>query len=256
MNQTNKPHTLLTHLRISVIATLTLAVIVSGIYPLIVTGLAQLFFHDKANGSLILDKSGQVVGSRLIGQNFSDPKYFHPRPSHNGYDPTNTGGSNLGPLSKKLIAGTTKPVPATQPGAKPTEAVDFDGIQLRIVHYVLDNEIEYDISQPLANFQDDKKNLDDTKLIDAFNADSPLVFTPRQPIPADAVTGSGSDLDPHISVENALIQAPRIVKARNGHVPLETVKKLIDENTDGRGLGILGEPGVNVVTLNLALDQK
>ena len=216
------------HLKVSIIATFALAIIVSAIYPAVVWGLAQALFHNKANGSLI-GKDGQpvsndqdAVGSALIGQNFSDAKYFHPRPSSagNGYDATSSSGSNLGPTSAKLINGTTKPstIAATQPGGQPLpgpDVVDFDGIHDRIVHYCHDNNIAFDSSVPLKKFQDAQGNLDDVKLIEAFNADTPLVFTPKQEIPADAVTGSGSGLDPHISIANAKIQAQRVADAED-----------------------------------------
>jgi K+-transporting ATPase ATPase C chain len=256
------------HIRVGVIATFVLAIIVSSIYPAAVFLLAQVLFHNKANGSLI-GKDGQpvsddkdAVASALIGQSFSDAKYFHPRPSSagNGYDPTASGGSNLGPMSAKLINGTTKPttMPATQPAGDPLpgpDAVDFDGIHDRIVHYCLDNSIQYTSSVPLKQFQDAQGNLDDVKLIKAFNDDkAPLVFTPKDPLPADAVTASGSGLDPHISPDNAVIQKARVAHARG--ISIDQVQQLIDENTDGPGLGILGDAGVNVLRLNLALDVK
>src|SRR5665213_211800 len=136
---------LMSHLKVSVIATVTLAVLVSGIYPAVVWGIAQVLFHDKANGSLIgkdgkpIGRNDDAVGSALIGQNFSDVKYFRPRPSSagNGYDPTASSGSNLGPTSAKLINGTTKK------DDKGKEVVDFDGVEDRIVHYCLDNNIAY-----------------------------------------------------------------------------------------------------------------
>ena len=130
--------TLLTHLRVSIVATITTLIIVSGIYPLVVWGLAQALFHGKANGSLIRNDKGEVVASRLIGQSFSAAKYFHPRPSQNSYDPTNTGGSNYGPMNKTFLYGSTNPAttqpvaPATQPTP---ETVNVDGVELRIVHY-------------------------------------------------------------------------------------------------------------------------
>ena len=256
---------LLGHLKVSVIATIVLTVIVSGIYPAAVWGLAQMLFHHQANGSLIgrdgrpVSREEDAVGSALIGQNFSDPKYFHPRPSSagNGYDATASSGSNLGPTSAKLINGTTKPttMSATQPGADPVagpDAVDFDGIHDRIVNYCLDNNIAYDSSVPIKQFQDAQGNLDDVKLIKAFNADPALVFTPKQEIPADAVTGSASGLDPHISVANAMVQARRVADARK--LSPDKVKELVNKNTDGASLGFLGEAGVNVLKLNLELD--
>jgi len=250
---------LLGHITTSVIATVVLAVIVCGLYPMVVWGLAQVFFHDKANGSLITGKDGKVIGSRLIGQNFTDAKYFHPRPSAagNGYDATSSGGSNLGPTSAKLVNGTTKPT--TQPNLKGgdplpgPDAVDFDGIKLRILHYCSENGIAFDAKPSLDRFKDAKGELNDAKVVKAFSDDKePLVITPKQPIPADAVTASGSGLDPHISPDNALLQAPRVAKARG--MSVDDVKRLIGRNTDSPDLGILGDPGINVVMLNLALD--
>jgi K+-transporting ATPase ATPase C chain len=248
-------HGLLQHLRVSIVATIVLAVIVSGIYPAVVWGLSQLLFPWQANGSLIdrdgkpVTKDDQAIGSALLGQNFSEAKYFHPRPSSagNGYDPTSSSGSNLGPTSAKLINGTTKK------DDKGNEVVDFDGVHDRIVHYCVDNSIEFGSSTPLKEFQDKQGNLDDVKLIKAFNADKPLVFTPKREIPADAVTGSGSGLDPHISTENARIQAGRVAAARK--ISVEKVNEIIGRYTEGPDLGFLGEPGVNVLRLNLALDR-
>ena len=245
---------ILRELRTSIIATIVLAVIVCGIYPAVVWGLAQAFFPSQANGSLI-DRGGQpvsdqklAVGSTLIGQSFSDAKYFHPRPSSagNGYDPTSSSGSNLGPMSAKLINGTIKK------DDKGNEVVDFDGIHDRIVHYCLDNNIPYDSSVAIKRYGDAQGNLDDVKLIKAFNANVPLVFTPRQPIPADSVTGSASGLDPHVSVENANLQANRVATSRG--VPTEKVQALIARFTDEPQLSVFGRPGVNVLRLNLGLD--
>lgn len=190
---------MLSQLRISLIAVVTLAVFLCGIYPVVVWGLAQILFPDAANGSLIkLD--GKVVGSKLLEQNFTGTQYFHPRPSSAGdagYDAANSGGSNLGPTSKKLI----------------------EGVKNRIDAYRAEN------------------NLDAETLV-----------------PADAVTASGSGLDPHISLRNAYLQAPRVAKARG--IDENTVREKIKNHTEGRELGILGEPRVNVLKLNLALDAK
>jgi K+-transporting ATPase ATPase C chain len=257
MKDNTSHDTILTHVRVSIIAMITTLIIVSGIYPLVVWGLAQALFHDKANGSLIRNAKGEVVASRLIGQSFSGPKYFHSRPSQNNYDPTNTGGSNYGPMNKTFLYGSTTPAttqpvaPATQPTP---ESVAFDGVQLRVVLYAWENKIPYESSQPLKEFMDGPDSLSAVKLIDAFNdAAHPLTFKPAVAIPADAVTASGSGLDPHISSENAVLQAQRVAGAR--HMTIEAVKKLITQNTDGPDLGILGKEGVNVVTLNLALDN-
>jgi K+-transporting ATPase ATPase C chain len=233
-------------LRIKIFLTILLGVI----YPLAITGICQVVFPHQANGS-ILTSGGHVVGSELIGQGFSKPEYFQPRASSagSGFDATSSGGSNLGPTSAKLIYGTTKT------DDKKNEVVDFDGINLRVVHYCVDNDIPYESSQPLDSFKDAKGNLDDVKLIKAFNdPKTPLLFRAKAPIPADAVTGSASGFDPHISPANAQIQAARIAKARGATV--EQVKQIIARTTESPDLGFLGEPRVNVLRANLALDQQ
>jgi K+-transporting ATPase ATPase C chain len=229
---------------------LVMTVLTGFVYPALVTGIARVVFRDQADGSLVVS-NGRVVGSRLIGQNFTRPEYIHPRPSAagSGYDATASGGTNLGPTSAKLINGTTKL------DDKKNEVVDFDGIKNRIVHYCLDNGIPYDSSLPLDRFTHGQGILDDVKLIKAFNDEkAPLVFTPRTPIPADAVTASASGLDPHISPANARAQAARVAKARG--VPVEQVLDVISRHTEGRTLGFLGEPRVNVLELNLDLDAR
>jgi len=230
--------------------TLAFTVLTGLLYPAVMTGISQLIFPAKANGSLVT-LNGKVVGSSLIGQNFSKPEYFHPRPSSagSGYDATASSGSNLGPTSAKLIRGTT------QTDDKNNETVAFDGINLRIVHYCLDNDIPYESSMPLDQFKDAKGDLDDVKLIKAFNDEkTPLVFTAKVPIPSDAVTASSSGLDPHISPANADIQAARVAKSRN--VPVDQVKQVVSESTEGADLGFLGEPRVNVLQLNIAMDER
>ena len=186
------------HIRGAVVSTFVLAVVCCGIYPLIVFGISQTLFRDKANGSLIVDPDGTVRGSKLLGQGFTDAKYLHPRPSAagNGYDAASSGGSNLGPTSRKLN----------------------DAIEERIAAY----RVENGLSQ-------------------------------SQPVPADAVTASGSGLDPHISLQNAELQIPRVAKARG--VSEDKVRELVRQNTESCDLGILGERGVNVLELNRALDQ-
>ena len=178
-------------------ATLIFALICCGAYPLVVYGISQAAFRDQANGSLIKDASGNVVGSRLLGQQFTADKYFHSRPSAagGGYDATSSGGSNLGPTSKKLA----------------------DSIAQKTADYRTQNNL-------------------------ATNA----------PVPADAVTASGSGLDPHISLRNAELQAPRVAATRK--IAPDLVKALIRTSTESADLGILGDPGVNVLKLNLALD--
>jgi len=184
-------------IRGAVMATVVLAIVCCGVYPLVVFGIAQTVFHHKANGSLIVEKDGTVRGSRWLGQNFCGEKYFHPRPSSagQGYDAANSSGSNLGPTSQKLR----------------------DAVKDRIDAYRKENGL---------------------KESDA--------------VPADAVTASGSGLDPHISIRNAELQLPRVAKARG--LSQEKVRQQIEQNSDGRDLTVLGDPGVNVLTLNLALD--
>ena len=230
--------------------TLAFTVLTGLLYPAIMTGISQIIFPKQANGSL-LTMNGKVVGSSLIGQNFSKPEYFHPRPSAagSGYDATASGGTNLGPTSAKLLRGTTKMDDKNQ------EVVDFDGINLRVVHYCLDNDIPYESSVPLDKFKNAQGDLDDVKLIKAFNDEkAPLVFTAKAPIPADAVTASSSGLDPHISPANAEAQAARVAKAR--HIQNDQLATLIAQSTERPDLGFLGEPRVNVSMLNVALDQQ
>ncbi len=229
---------------------LVFTVLTGLLYPAVMTGISELLFPRQANGSLVT-VGGKVVASSLIGQNFSKPEYFHPRPSAagSGYDATASSPTNLGPTSAKLLRGTTKM------DDKKNEVVDFDGISLRIVHYCLDNDIAYESSMPLDKFKDAKGDLDEVKLIKAFNDDkAPLVFSAKAPIPADAVTGSSSGLDPHISPANAHMPAARVAKARNGSA--DQVKQLIAQFTEALDLGFLGEPRVNVPMLNIALDQR
>ena len=172
-------------------------VITGGLYPLLVTGIAQGAFGDQANGSLV-ERDGDVVGSALIGQPFSSPEYFHPRPSAAGYapGPGYSFGSNFGPTNQTFL-----------------------------------DEVD-----DLVRVYRDINGLDG-----------------NAPVPVDAVTSSGSGLDPHISVANARLQAARV--ADNRGLDFDQVMGLVEENTEGRDLGFLGEPGVNVLLLNLALDQ-
>jgi potassium-transporting ATPase KdpC subunit len=182
----------------SILATLVFAVILCGIYPVVIWGTAQLLFSHQANGSLVESNDLRMIGSELLGQNFTAAKYFHPRPSAagQGYDAASSGGSNLGPTSQKLV----------------------DAVKQRVADYRAENALPEDAL-----------------------------------VPADAVTASSSGLDPHISVKNAGLQAPRVAKERS--LGLDAVKAEIAKATDGRSLGILGEPGVNVLKLNIALDN-
>ena len=181
-------------LRIKLFMTLLLGVV----YPLAMTGISQTLFPHKANGSLITS-GGKVVGSELIGQNFTKPEYFQPRPSAagvDGYDATSSSGSNYGPTNQKLA----------------------DRVKVSIEKFRKENP---DYSGP---------------------------------IPADLVTASASGLDPHLSPDSTKAQAPRVAKARG--VSVDQVNQLIAQFTEGQDLGLLGEPRVNVLRLNLALDQQ
>jgi K+-transporting ATPase ATPase C chain len=183
------------NLLIAILMTVVTTVLLGVVYPLIVTGLAQVMFPDKANGQLI-QQNGKVVGSRIIGQAFSSPGYFRSRPSAagTGYDAANSGATNLGPTNQKLVDAVKAAVDAAR-----------------------------------------KEN-------------------PAMPVPIDLVTSSGSGLDPHISPAAAEFQVPRV--ARERRISEEEVRRLVETYTSGRQLGFLGEPVVNVLELNLALDRQ
>jgi len=241
---------MLKELKTGLLMMTAMTVLTGVVYPGVVTVLSQTLFARQANGSLVT-MNGQVVGSRLIGQAFSKPEYFHPRPSSAGagYDATSSAGSNLGPTSAKLFNG------AVTIDDKGKESVGFDGIKLRVLHYCIDNDIPYESSAPIDSFKDARGTLDDVKLIKAFSDDKlPLTVTPKTRIPADAVTGSASGLDPDITPRNAELQAVRVARARG--LPEDRVRSLVAQHTEGRTLGFLGEPHVNVLELNLALDQQ
>lgn len=185
------------HLRPALMLLLLFSLLTGFLYPLAVTGIGQLVFPSRANGSLI-ERNGKAVGSALIGQPFSQPKYFWGRLSATGPHPYNAGassGSNYGPLN-----------PALHDAAR--------------------------------------KRVDDLKIADPGNT---------SPIPVDLVTASGSGLDPHISIAAALYQVPRVAQERE--LPEEDLRALVQKFTESRDLGFLGEPGVNVLRLNLALDE-
>jgi K+-transporting ATPase ATPase C chain len=187
---------MLSELRPAILMLLVLSLITGVAYPLLVTGIGQIVFPEQANASLV-ERDGKIVGSRLIGQPFSDPKYFWPRPSATGpvpYNPGASSGSNQGPLNPALA----------------------DAVKERI---------------------------------EALRAADP---GQTQGVPVDLVTASGSGIDPHISPAAAAYQVPRVARARG--LPEDRVRALVAEHTEGRQLGILGEPRVNVLLLNLALD--
>ena len=186
------------HIRSSLILLVVLTVVTGVIYPLVITGIAQVTFPAQANGSLIF-KGGQPVGSALIGQPFDDPKYFWPRPSATSPFPDNaaaSSGSNQGPLNPALA----------------------QAVQGRV---------------------------DALRAADPGNA---------APVPVDLVTASGSGLDPHISPAAALYQVPRVARERK--LDVETVRALVERHIEGRTFSLLGEPRVNVLALNLALDGR
>jgi K+-transporting ATPase ATPase C chain len=186
---------LLKHIYPAVALTIVLTVLVGIVYPFVITGLSELFFKEKAHGSLIV-REGKVVGSRLIGQSFRGAGYFHSRPSAagSGYDATASGGTNLGPTSKRLFEEQVR---------------------------------------------------ERSKQLGAEN--------PNVKIPIDLITSSGSGLDPHVSPAAADFQIPRV--ARERRMSEDKVKQLVQEHTQGRQFGVLGEPRVNVLELNLALDE-
>ena len=183
------------NLLIAVLMTIVTTILLGLVYPLAMTAIAQAMFPDKANGQLVM-REGRVIGSRIIGQSFSSPGYFHGRPSAAGagYDAANSAGTNFGPTNRKLV----------------------DAVKAAV---------------------------------DAARKDNP-----GAPVPIDLVTSSASGLDPHVSPAAALFQLPRVAKARRASE--EDVRRLVEAHTEGRQLGLLGEPRVNVLELNLALDDR
>jgi K+-transporting ATPase ATPase C chain len=191
---------------------LVFTVLTGAVYPLVVTAIAQIGFGDKANGSLV-ESDGEPVGSRWIGQTFTGAEYFHPRPSATGYAP----GPDYAYGSNYGPSNETWLLGEDDP-----ETTDVD--------------------------ESETNGVDD--LVRAYREENGLAED--QPVPVDAVTGSSSSLDPHISIANARLQAPRVAASRG--MDEGAILDLIDEHTEGRDLGFLGEPGVNVLLLNLALD--
>ncbi|MEV1001269.1 potassium-transporting ATPase subunit C [Nonomuraea sp. NPDC050202] len=269
-------------------ALLVLTVVTGVIYPLAATGVAQALFNDHANGSII-EQDGKAVGSSLIGQSFTDAggnpvrKYFQSRPSAagDGYDPTSTSASNLGP--EDVI--DTLPVPGakdeegnpdegkqsllTQVCARSKTAGELEGVSGARPYCTADG-----VGAVLKVFPGRAVSVNQacpaTPFIPTYQGLKVECAQPGEDyaagrtvpvrgdvrtvqVPADAVTASGSGLDPHISVAYAELQAPRVAKERG--LPLDRVRTLIGEHTTGRALGFMGEPAVNVLELNLALDR-
>ncbi len=217
---------------------LVLLVLCGGVFPLVVFGIGQVAFHVQANGSLITDSHGRVIGSHLLGQQFTRPEYFHGRPSAVGYDASNSGGSNLGPTNPQLLTGNGSEVTVAQGTPAPAGGTPVTG--KKNIYYVPGTYLGV------------------KTYADQFRKENGLAL--NTPLPADIVTASGSGLDPDISVEAALFQVKRVVAARqnlggkNVTITRDQVKALIDNATHGRDIGIMGEPRVNVLELNIALD--
>jgi potassium-transporting ATPase KdpC subunit len=201
------------YLRPALVLTLFFVVLTGLIFPGVVWAVGRVAFPSQAGGSLLRDASGNVIGSALLGQSFTKPEYFHPRPSAAGagYDAANSGGTNLGPTSDKLVNGI-KDDPATQ-----------------------------GVDETYLGFRD---------LAKAYREENGLAADAK--VPADAATRSASGLDPEISPANAALQVARVAKAR-GLAP-ERVRATVAQHTSARLLGFIGEPRVNVLQLNLALD--
>jgi len=183
------------NLLVAVLMTVVTTLLLGVVYPLVITGIAQVVFPDQANGQLV-ERDGRVIGSRIIGQGFSSPGYFRPRPSAAGmgYDAANSAGSQLGPTNRKLIDNVKANVEAAR-----------------------------------------KEN-------------------PNAPVPIDLVTASASGFDPHVSPAAADFQVPRVARERS--MSEADIRRLVETYTEGRQLGFLGEPRVNVLELNLALDRE
>ena len=210
--------TLFSDLRTAFFLTFLLVVVCCIAYPVAVWAAGQAFFPAKAGGSLVADQTGAVRGSTLLAQSFASDKYFQPRPSAagTGYDSTSSSGTNYGPTSAKLANGSHA---KDAQGKDVNDPSNFDGIKDLVAAYRASNSLQ-----------------------------------PSDPVPADAVTRSGSGLDPHISVANAILQSARVAKAR--HATVGSVNALIPSCTQDRAFGVFGEPGVNVLELNLTLDRE
>jgi K+-transporting ATPase ATPase C chain len=207
-------HSVTQQLRPALFCTLFFVVVTGLAFPGVIWGIGQVAFPEQANGSLLRDARGNLVGSALLGQSFSRPQYFHPRPSAAGagYDAASSGGTNLGPTSSKLV----------------------DGVE--------DDAATPDTDETYLGFSD---------LAALYREENGLAKDAM--IPADSATRSASGLDPDISLANAQLQAARVAKARN--LSAERVRELVAQHGRGPLVGVLGEPRVNVLILNLALDQ-
>jgi K+-transporting ATPase ATPase C chain len=247
----------------AIMLTLVVAVVVGLVYPLVVTGVGKVVFPYRSNGSLI-KQNGKVIGSALIGQNFLDnkgnpePRYFQPRPSAagNGYDPTSSGASNLGPGDPKLVGFI--------PGLN---TVDLSGNTSMSNPFATKDDpycVPTDPSGAAVTSPSDGQKYaknPDGSYVCFSNTVPQRVLSYRQlnnldskvAVPVDAVTASASGLDPDITVANANLQAARVADARK--LPVKTVQDLINTHTNGRAWGFLGEKTINVLHLNLALDS-
>jgi len=250
------------HLITSVVMLAGVTLVLGFGYPLLVTGLSQLFFHQQANGSLEY-RDGKLVGSALLGQSFTDskgnplPQYFQPRPSAAGagYDASSSGASNLGP-SNPLLTGFVAGVNSVGLNGQPSAANPF---ATKADPACVPTDPEGNPVTSPAPGQKYAKAGDGSYVCDPDTIPERAIayrefngLAANAPVPADAVTASGSGLDPDISVQNALDQAPRVARAR--HLAVRAVTALVHRYTQGRQWGFLGEPIVNVLQLNLALD--
>ena len=252
------------HLITSVVMLLGVTLVLGFGYPLVVTGLSQLLFHQQANGSLVY-RDGKLVGSALLGQEFTDsqgnplPRYFQPRPSAAGagYDASSSGASNLGP-SNPLLIGFVAGVNTVGLDGRASAANPFatEADPACVPTDPKGNPVTSPVpGQKYARAGDGSYVCDPNTIPEraiAYRKFNGLAAS--TPVPVDAVTASGSGLDPDISVQNALDQAPRVARAR--HLAVSAVVALVHRDTQGRQWGFLGEPTVNVLKLNLALDGR
>ena len=252
------------HLVASLLMLLAVTLALGFAYPLVVTGLSQLFFHKQANGSLIY-RNGKLAGSARLGQEFTDakgnplPRYFQPRPSNagTGYDASISGASNLGP-SNPLLTGFVAGVNTVGLDGRPSAANPF---ATRADPACVPTDPQGNPVTSPAPGQKYAKTAGGEYVCDPNTIPERAIayrqlngLPARAAVPVDAVTSSGSGLDPDISVQNALDQAPRVARAR--HLLASRVIALVHRHTEGRQWGFLGEPVVNVVELNLALDGQ